>query len=289
MAYPLLENPLGNIYFLNGELITSDSSEAESLKTPVNDVTYYETVRIYDGVLLFFEDHLSRLKKSVDAVEKFPVDIKAIRDEVYFFLKNSGFGDLQGNMRIVLTKNTRLYHICEANIPDSDKFSKGINTGILKWERVDPNVKVFRGDYKKAVADAFSLSDENGFPYEILLTDSEDRIYEGSKSNFFACIGNRVYSAPDNKILIGITRNRVLESLSKAGAELCIGTFTLSELKEKDAGLFVSSTPFDILPITYVNGVKFNSVNNDILTKISKMYNKTASDYIESQKKLLGG
>lgn len=285
MAYPLLESPLGAKYYYNGEYIDSVSEKAEALKNPTDEVTYYETIRIKDGVLLFLEDHLNRLKKSVQGIENFDVDLKKIEDDSYDFMKNCAPDCLEGNLRVVLTKSQLLIHICEAFIPVASCFENGVNSMILKWERVAPNIKVFRGDYKTAVADVFASTNEYGHPYEVLLTDNEDRLYEGSKSNLFVIVGNDVYSAADDKILLGITRNRVLSSLEKAGGNLKIGTFTLDEIKNReDVAVFVSSTPFDILPIAHIDGIDFDSANNPLLKKISSEYLATTDEYISKAK-----
>ena len=115
----------------------------------------------------------------------------------------------------------------------------------------------------------------------MLLADRNGKITEGSKSNFFAIVDGEVYSASDDVILIGITRKRVLESLQNSGLTLKIGTFTLEEsASHKDSALFVSSTPFDILPITYVDDYEFNSVNNPLLIKIAESYKAVTNDYV---------
>ena len=283
MQFPVIESPLGDRYYLNGELITPDDIKAIELTRPSDDTKYYETIRIKEGVLLFAEDHLARLVKSVKGIEDFPVDVEFILSEAKRYLREISFTE-EGNLRLVLTKDKLVFHICEANIPSEDIFRTGISTNILNWERVDPNLKVFRGDYKAAVAECFRREGPQGLPYEVLLTDRENKIYEGSKSNFFAIIDGKVYSAPDDKILIGITRNRVMTALDKAGAKLETGTFELEELASRNAALFVSSTPFDILPVTYVEGIRFGSVNDPVLTQISLEYKALTEEYIRSNK-----
>lgn len=277
MAYPMLESPIGGKYLYDGKIITEGSAEAAKLYEPTEEVTYYETVRIKEGVLLYVEAHLDRLEKSVKGIEDFPVDKQDIEKISYDFLRQQFPDFKEGNLRIVLTKNHLLIHICEANIPSEELFEKGIPTHILKWDRVDPNIKVFRGDYKKAVAEVFANTDA----YEVVLADSSDKLYEGSKSNLFVVKGNKVYTAPDNKILLGITRKRVLESLDKAGAELVVGMFSFDELKEdRESALFVSSTPFDILPIRSVDGYVFDSAKDPMVRKIQENYKEAMNEYI---------
>ncbi len=286
MAYPLLESPLADVYSLDGDYISSDSEQASELRLPTDDVTYYETVRVKKGILLFLEEHLARLQRSVAGIEAFDVDMEMIERKAYSYLNDNGFEDLDGNLRIVLTKNHLLIYVCEGNIPSEEAFSRGVDTMTLKWERVDPNIKVYRGDYKKAVADTFAKENEFGHPYEILLTDNEGRLYEGSKSNLFVIKGDKVYSAPDDKILLGITRKRVLSSLDLAGGKLETGMLTKEEiLSSKECAVFVSSTPFDILPIRSIDGKVIDSADNELLQRIASCYRKMSDDYIDNKLK----
>ena len=285
MAYPMLESPLGQFYQYDGKNIAKDSSLAASLLTPIDDPTYYETLRVKRGVPLFMEDHLARLCKSVKGIEDFPVDADRIQSLSFKFL-NELDPEYDGSLRVVLTKDHLLIHACEANIPGKELFEQGINTLSLKWERVAPNIKVFRGDYKAAVASKFKDENAHGNPYEVLLTDNEGRLYEGSKSNLFVIKDNAVYSAPDDKILLGITRNRVMKALDDSNVELQTGMFTLDEIiNDKDSALFVSSTPFDILPVKYIDEYELNSPDNEILRNIQRSYQKFADEYIDAAKK----
>ena len=281
MAYPLMEHPAGDRFFFDGAFYDVRSDKAEELSKPTDDRTYYETVRIKRGVLLFLEDHLSRLTKSVAGLEDFPVDTNDISDKAYFFLKEIGF-KADGNIRIVLTKEHLLIHLVTVNVPDKEKFEKGINTCLLQWERQTPNLKIFRGDYKNTVNEKFKTENAHGKPFELVLSDNEGKLYEGSMSNLFVIMDGKVYSAPDDKILIGITRRRVIEALKRSGLELHTGTFTMDELVKGNAAIFVSSTPFDILPVTYIDDHTFDSASDPLLNMISKAYAGYTEEYIAS-------
>lgn len=281
MAYPLMEHPSGDEFFFDGAFYNVCSDKANELSKPTDDRTYYETVRIRRGVLLFLEDHMARLTKSVKGLEDFPVDTKDISDKAYTFLKRISF-DKDGNIRIVLTKDHLLIHLVDVNVPDRSMFENGINTSLLKWERQTPNLKIFRGDYKNTVNEKFKTENAHGKPFELVLSDNEDRLYEGSMSNLFVIMDGKVYSAPDDKILIGITRRRVIEALKRSGLELTTGMFTMDELVKGNAAIFVSSTPFDILPVTYIDDHTFDSVNDPLLNMISEAYAGYTEEYIAS-------
>ena len=281
MAYPLMEHPSGDEFFFDGAFFNVCSDKAIELSKPTDDRTYYETVRIKRGVLLFLEDHMARLSKSVKGLEDFPVDLKDISDKAYSFLKKINFTE-DGNIRIVLTKEHLLIHLVNVNVPDRSMFENGINTSLLKWERQTPNLKIFRGDYKNTVNEKFKSENAHGKPFELVLSDNSGKLYEGSMSNLFVIMDGKVYSAPDDKILIGITRRRVIESLKRSGLELQTGMFTMDELVKGNAAIFVSSTPFDILPVTFIDDHTFNSVNDPLLNMISEAYAGYTEEYIAS-------
>ncbi len=284
MAYPLLESPIGDIYLFDGAVITSDSNDAALLREPSDEVTYYETLRVKDGIPLFFEDHLARLVKSVKGIENFEFDPEYIKSQSMLFISKYD-PNFDGSLRVILTKSHLLIHAVDVGIPSKENFEEGINTLSLKWERVDPNLKVFRGDYKQAVANRFNDKNSYGNPYELVLVDDNDKLYEGSKSNLFIVKGNTVYSAPDEKILIGITRNRVMKALSDTNAEFKIGMFSLEELKnDNEVAVFVSSTPFDILPVHYIDDVEFDFKSNKLLMKIMSSYQAFVDAYIANAK-----
>ena len=282
MAYPLMEHLTGKGYLYCGKYYRVSSELTESLQKPVEARIYYETVRVKDGVLLFVEDHLQRLVNSVKGLENFPVNTSKILSEAYSFVDLDGV--MEGSIRIVLTNEVLLIHQADITLPSKEHFENGINTSILNWERKTPNLKIFRGDYKTRVNEKFKEANSHGLPFELVLTDNEGKLYEGSMSNLFVIRDGKVYSAPDNKILIGITRKRVMEALKRSGLELQIGTFAPEELDPETDAVFVSSTPFDILPVRFIDNYEFKSSRNEVLQMISKMYQEYTSEYITAAK-----
>lgn len=283
MAYPLVESCILDSVYVNGKIYSIEDSDISWVKEPTDSMTYYETIRILNSRLLFIEDHLTRLKASVKGEEDFEFNADFVKSESVSFVKNmseSGCDLKNANLRVVLTRDNLIIHICEANIPSDEQKKSGIVTRILNWERVAPNIKVFRGDYKQKVAETFSMDTSLGTPYEVLLTNNSGKLYEGSKSNLFVIVGDTVYSETDDKILIGITRKRVLEALNNSGLKLEYKTFTLDEIKQNNAAVFVSSTPFDILPVYSIDDTVIDSSANVNLQKISKAYDEAVSNYM---------
>jgi branched-chain amino acid aminotransferase len=243
--------------------------------------------------MLFYEDHMVRLHQSVAAKEDFAFDSERIYVDSMRLIKESMPTIAEGNIRIVLTQNNTLIHLVDVEYPSAEMNRRGIATSSIVWERFEPQVKVFRGDYKKAVARAFQEDTGFGKPYEVLLKDGNGRITEGSRSNFFCLHNGTVYSPPESQILIGITRKYVMSSLEQAGLKYIEKAFTLDELvsmrdeysdEPGSFAVFVTSSPFDILPVRSIDQAIFQSATCPPLGLVSKIYQSTIEYYIQSRK-----
>ena len=291
MAYPLVEGNIGEYCTLNGEKVLFDSAEGSELFIPTEEITYYESVRFQNGVLLFWEDHMERLKKSVAAKENFAIDPDSYHFYAENLIWNSGMAD--GNVRVVVTKSRNLVYLSNMTYPTEKMYQDGIVTASLTWERVEPHVKIFRGDYKSAVAKAQNTETPFGMPYEVILRGNDGKFVEGGRSNFFVLVKDTVYSPSEDLILIGITRKYVKEAIAEAGLKLEEGAFTMEELvnleKEEDdgppsMGLFVTSSPFDILPVASIDDIRFRSADCLNLQKLMDSYQKIVHMYIDTHR-----
>ncbi|MBI2848440.1 MAG: branched-chain amino acid transaminase, partial [Chloroflexi bacterium] len=147
---------------------------------------------------------------------------------------------------------------------------------ISSWRRPDPNVippqiKV-AGLY---VNNAFAKTDaiENGFDEAIMLSP-DGHISEGSGENIFLVIDGKLVTPPSyNSILMGITRNTVIELAQK---ELGIGTIE----RPIDRGelytaqeCFLTGTAANITPVAEVDHRKIGDGEiGEVTRKIQKLY-----------------
>lgn len=292
MSFPMLENESGDFCYLNGQKVLYSSNEARDLTKPVSDFIYYESIRVEEGILLFFENHMLRLMNSIAAKEGFPVDTDTIFDTAMRMLNEAEPAVTEGNIRVVLTHDKTLIHFSHVFYPSVELYREGITTGVLFWERLDPHVKILRGEYKAAIAAKMSEETLFGLPYEVLLENSEGKLTEGGRSNFFVLSKGVVYSPPEELILIGITRRYVLGAIRNTGFKVEEKMFSLAELvrMRDEAGsadeapaLFVTSSPFDILPVRSIGSEVFQSSANPDLKRISDAYREIVKAYILSR------
>ena len=284
MAYPIIDALAGRMISVNGELVAASAPAAGITYQPTDDKMFYEVIRVVRGIPLFWEDHMDRLLRSVK--DEMIVPSSLYQESVSLIAANELSA---ANLRIVLTKNLRVLHLTPSYYPDDSQIQQGVPTGLLNWEREDPNVKVIRSDYKKAVAERFAQPGPFGSFFELLLADQAGYLTEGSRSNLFFLLGNEVLTAPDNKILIGITRKYVQQSIAKACLTLATRMLTFDDVRAmRNDGTaiaaFLSGSPIDLMPIRAIEDIELDSAADPSFRKLREAYMAIVNDYIDSRK-----
>ncbi len=293
MSYPILDANIGLLCSLRADfpgfeqagVVKATDEACVRLSEPQDDPLFYEVIQLRKGVPVFWEDHMRRLGDSLTSAANFEVDFEELRTAVVDLLDQSGV--CFGNLKIVLTKNVQLIHFSETYYPTTDQFMSGVPTGILRWERVNPNVKQIFADYKSAVAEGFARSGPHGPFYELLLEDRDGLLTEGSRSNLFFTKDDVVFGAPEDRILKGITRKYVLEAIAAAGAELSDRCLTFEEIKAGDVdGAFLTASPIDVLPIRTIESFELPSESNQFLRKVQNAYQTQIHRDVEASRHL---
>lgn len=259
------------------ELSTNDFDEALITK----GTSIYEVIRVVDGVPLFLERHLERLKKSANIVNlKLWLTDDEVREQIRRLIKLNGIED--GNAKIVFnynSKNSFLVYFLAHHYPKDDQYLNGVPTIIYHGERSNPNAKIINQNFRHEVEKKISESEV----YEAILVDNNGCITEGSKSNIFMVKNNSVITAPIETVLPGITRQVIMEICKNLDIELKEQKIKEIEIKTLDA-LFITGTSPKVLPISKVDSLNFKSSANSIVLSIMRAYNKIIEDYIKSQK-----
>lgn len=279
MAYPIIDALAGAWVMDQSRLLSADSPETAALFQPTGRTMFYEVIRVVRGIPLFWEEHMDRLKLSVLPEVAVPDSLYA--DSCRLIAIN---GIDAANLRIVLLEGQAVIHLTPSNYPSRDLFEQGVPTGILAWERESPNIKIIRSDYKAAIAARFAENGPFGRYYELLLADRLGYLTEGSRSNLFFIRGTTVLTAPENRILKGITRKHIVMAIAAAGGELAEGMLTVPGIRlgACDAA-FLSSSPFDILPIRAIEDIRLDSAGNQLLRQIDAAYREIVEAYVSSK------
>lgn len=133
---------------------------------------------------------------------------------------------------------------------------KGLRVMISAWRRIDDNAIPARAKPTGAYVNAALASDEaraRGFDEAIMLT-GDGHVSEASSSNVFLVQdGTVITPQSSDDVLVGITRDCILELVRQRGWPLEVRRVDRSELLSADEA-FLCGTGVQIAPITSVDG-----------------------------------
>lgn len=268
-------------YILYNQHFERDGQTANSSKP---ELIVYEVLRVIESIPLFYEDHLERLYHSCEIVGR-----KVDFDAVVFFdqlielsLKNN---ITHGNLMISVLFFPDNHQVKAQFIPHvyprEQAYVSGVEVGFLDAERPTPNAKVAQTSVR---VEADKVLAQTGF-YEVLLVDQNHCITEGSRSNCLGIRENKMFTAPFDKILKGITLLKVIDIARELNIEVVYEPINRYKLASFDA-LFLTGTSPRILPVNRAGEFHFD-VNHPLMNDIREVYDRMISDYIAQKKETI--
>ena len=246
--------PMYDFFSLNGALLP-----ASQAVVPLDNIEYaygfgvYDTLRLSKGRLMFAEDHYRRLLESAKTIglehsfapESIDGFVKALVE------KNEAE---TCNVKTMLVggkdkASASLYIMCLNPLyPNRKLYKEGVKVITSQYERPYPHAKTLNMlpsylAYRQAVK--FGA-------YDSLSINRQGEITEGTRTNFLAVKGKTIISPPEEQILLGVTRDKVLEVAKNSGLEVKQEPIKLADISEYD-GAFITSTSSKIMPIRSIN------------------------------------
>lgn len=261
----------------NGEYIEIDDKYMEKLQ---KGKLIYEVIRVIDGVPLFFEDHMNRLKDSIYLLKEeysfLEEDIKKMLLELI-----NKIDIINGNIKIVLDyKNKDIYSFnISHSYPTQRQYLEGVRTIAFFGERNTPGAKVIDYNFRESVNKEIK---EKGV-YEAILVNNKGYITEGSKSNIFLVLEDTLYTAKVEGVLEGITRKKIISLCRENNIKIEEKDIEFKNIGTYE-GLFISGTSPNILPISSVDSIPFKSSTNKLINTIKDIYNEAVTQYILNRK-----
>lgn len=265
-----------DFYINNGEVKEKSDFNDEFTKIgkPV-----YEVIRIIDGVPLFLEKHLSRLRNSLKLVGKpMLVSENIIKEHIEKLIEQNGVE--QGNIKLIFNyevSNNEYIYFIKHSYPNEKMYAEGVNTILYHGERENPNAKVVNINFRETI----NLEIEKKKAFEAILVDKNGFITEGSKSNIFMVMDNKVITSPVSDVLPGVTRDAIISLMDQKGISFEEKKINYLDI-HKVQGLFISGTSPKVLPISKVDGITFDSSNNAVIKRIMLLYDKKIQEYVEN-------
>jgi branched-chain amino acid aminotransferase len=218
---------------------------------------------------LFFEDHFNRFHQSVLLSGfKLPVHADVLKKRLSDLAKKNRIA--VGNVKIIALFHSGRPDIYTFFIPHSyptgEMYKHGVTADFFKAERPDPNIKKMHPDMIRRIS---AFIKDHGI-YDVLLVDNNDCITEGSRTNVFFIKDNRVITSPGDKVLKGITREKVISLCIELQIPLVEKHLTQSEIQASGSAFFSGTSP-KILPICSISQLNFD-VSDPILGKLMHAY-----------------
>ncbi len=156
-------------------------------------------------------------------------------------------------------------------------FEKGTTAYLSTWRKLDPRTvpleaKVAANYLNGMVARAEAK--KKGFKHALML-DTRGFIAEGGTESVFLVKDNCLMTPATGTVLKSITRMSILEAARAVGVA-CIEEQLKPELLFEAEEIFVSSTPFKVLPVTQINERKLENAPGALTRKIAELLDAIA-------------
>jgi len=252
----------------------------ELLKTLESVSGVYDVVRIVDGVPLFLEEHLARLRRSAELSEA--SFVLASREEfgtsVDKLIREHGPGPYSIKLSVVEgTEGAYYLAPVPRRTPRKRDYLKGVSTRLVRLARHHPEVKVIDSGYSTRIQR--EIAEEHVF--EVLLVDEKERITEGSKSNIFFVRNNTLITPPRREVLPGITRSKILHLAAAQNIHVREKEIFIRDLGAFDA-VFLTGTSIFVLPVARIDRTEYPSTSSTVVQNMMEAYHNLVREYIRT-------
>jgi branched-chain amino acid aminotransferase len=248
-----------------------------------DEKSVYEVLRVENKVPLFIEDHFSRLKNSFSLCNRhFPMSLTDFRKIVRRLVDENELSE--GPVKFIFpdddNKQGFIAYFMIPHRPTTEEYRSGIKTVTLYEERNNPNAKIWNSQLRETAAKLINKNEA----YEAILIDKDNYITEGSRSNVFFIKNDTVFTTPDDRILPGITRKKVLEICFDKGIETKLTLIPYNKINEFDS-VFLTGTSRKVVPVKSIDNYSFDT-DNKLMRDIMKYFDNLVAGYITKHKKL---
>ncbi len=259
-------------------LFQGEKKDKDTFCLPVHyNLCIYEVVRVNDGVILFCEDHMKRLFHSLKKKNiHLHITPDRVISELYSLVQYNAKseGNIRYDIYVYENKIERWAYFIPHFYPPIEWYTSGVDVVSLRDTRQDPSFKSFHKEIRKKT----ELLLNNSKAYEVILIENNGYITEGSKSNIFFIKNETLYTAPDDKVLSGITRKKVLQCIERLSLPVKYELVKYDEIKHYDAAFLTGTSP-KVLPIKKFDDISFNPKHR-ITQILIKEYDQLIEEYI---------
>ena len=271
----------------NGNIVSSETNLLHDNRAFLYGDAVFETLKIINNKILFFEDHYFRLMSSMRIIRmEIPMNftLEFIEEQILNLSKANNCQD-SARVRFTVYRNSGGYYLPETNEISYLINAKPLENKLYSFDKSEYEVDLFKDFYvtKQLLSSIKStnklvnitgsiFAKENGFDNCLLMNDSKN-IIESLNGNIFMLVNNKLITPPLSEgCLNGIMRKQVLEIAKKIEnlevLEEVISPFDLQKADE----LFITNVIKGIQPITKYRKKSFQTkISKELLVMLNKI------------------
>jgi len=274
-----MENCLLTHFIFNKEIKSScDFNQFEHEK----HTSVYEVIRVIDNLPLFLEDHISRFFISLK-LNKIKVSIseRQIKSRIKALIEVNKLSTGNIRFQFLINQNGKKDFYAWVSpffYPTPEQNINGVVCDLFPATRNNPNSKTSNLSLREEVDKQI----QNNNIFELILFNEQNQISEGSRSNLFFIKGNSAFTSPNEEVLLGVTRNKIInicENKNIGIEKLSIKTTEISDFES----VFLSGTSIKILPVKSIDSSSFDTLN-PLLLLLTNEYEKLINEYLNTFK-----
>ncbi len=254
---------------IDGQFVPLDQA-----RIPITDTGFtrsdctYDVVASWQGRFFRLDDHLARFERSWQALRlNPPLGPVAMREVLIECVRRSGLEDAYVEMIVTRGSpppgdrdprnfNNRFYAFAVPYVwlVKPDDQLRGSHLVIARdvvridSNAVDPTVKNFHwGDLTRGLFEAFEREADT-----VVLLNAAGEVTEGPGFNLFVVSAGRLWT-PASGVLLGITRDTVMQLAARAGIATTVSMFGAERLHDAEE-IFLTSTAGGVMPVTRLDG-----------------------------------
>lgn len=239
----------------------------------------YEVIRVDDGIFLFLKEHLGRLRYSVKNIDiNYNIDFKYIINILLKLKINNNLHS--GNVKLLIGFQPGIKkdpfivaYLVLHRYPTEKQYREGITASLFWEERERPNIKFIQPPLQEKCRNEIRMRGV----YEVLLVDHNGFVTEGSKSNIFFVKEEILYTPPADRVLKGITREKIIGICKEMDYPLVEDNIPVKNLVHYDAAFLTGTSP-KVLPVASLDAVSF-LVENPLVAKVKARYDEWIGAY----------
>lgn len=224
----------------------------------------FETMKVEKGEILYFFDHLCRLRKCLDTLMIPSINNQKLLEEAITLLSLLKVQDAV--LRLTVTENDRFFTL--RDIPyTSTHYQNGFKLCISEVKRNSTSLlsRHKTCNYLENLL-ALKKAKKEGFD-EVLFLNEKSFFCEGASSNLFF-FNEEMLFTPHEKcgLLEGTMRTRVINRAQEKGFKVVEGEFTLFDLLHAE-GAFLTNAVMGIMPIFSIKQHTFKNFDKTLSLK----------------------